>query len=509
MFLVLGIFLMESCKETAQPIVVIGEKHRPHYHFTPDSMWMNDPNGMFYLDSTYHLFYQYYPDSTVWGPMHWGHAVSKDLISWQHKDIALYPDSLGWIFSGSAVVDSHNTSGFAKNGEIPVIAIFTHHSQSKEKSGRIDFQYQSIAYSLDGGNTFTKYEGNPVVKNPGIRDFRDPKVFWYGPGNKWIMILAAQTKVMLFSSPNLKEWVFESEFGNNVGAHGGVWECPDLFELPVVGENGKKWVMLVSINPGAPNGGSGTQYFVGDFDGKNFVMDEEFSKLTPMGTGRWIDYGRDNYAGVTWANSPSSSGEKVFMGWMSNWDYAQQVPTQRWRSAMTLGRSLQLIKDDTSYLLASAPFNSIDRYKVKKGNVNGNSDPSIPIFNQIENGYFTLKGTGLKEGKLMLFNTVGDTLTLEITPEQYILNRKESKSIPQFSEKFNGAQSAPRYSKDGSFDFQVFIDQSSIEIFADNGKTVMTSLYFYDKPVSAVFFEGKNVTINSGEYGQIKIANGN
>jgi fructan beta-fructosidase len=498
-------FLIHSCKETSQPIVENGEKHRPHYHFTPDSMWMNDPNGMFYLDSTYHLFYQYYPDSTVWGPMHWGHAVSKDLISWQHKDIALYPDSLGWIFSGSAVVDSHNTSGFARNGEIPVIAIFTHHSQPKEKAGRIDFQYQSIAYSLDGGNTFTKYEGNPVVKNPGIRDFRDPKVFWYGPQNKWIMILAAQSKVMLFSSPNLKEWVFESEFGGNVGAHGGVWECPDLFELPVEGENMKKWVMLVSINPGAPNGGSGTQYFVGDFDGKTFVMDEEFGQLTPLGTGRWMDYGRDNYAGVTWSGVSLSDGGKIMMGWMSNWDYAQTLPTKKWRSAMTLARKINLIKANDNYLLTSSPIHSINHYKVKKGILKPQKIiKPIHLIKDQTNGYFSVQGENLKTGKLFFYTPDKDTLTLEITQDQYILYRNEATTL-KFNDKFSGKQIAPRVPTDETFELEVFIDQSSVEIFADKGKTVMTALYFYDSPVSSVKFEAANTIISNGEYGQVVI----
>src|ERR1700753_4231161 len=212
------------------------EQFRPQIHFSPKAHWMNDPNGMVYFNHTYHLFFQYYPGGTVWGPMHWGHAVSKDVIHWKELHIALYPDSLGYIFSGSAVVDSNNTSGFGKNGEIPLVAIFTQHNQKGADAGRKGFQNQSIAYSLDGGYTWTKYANNPVLKNPGIQDFRDPKVSWYPQQKKWIMTLARQDRITFYSSPNLKNWTKESEFGKDAGAHGGVWECPDLFPLKLNGK---------------------------------------------------------------------------------------------------------------------------------------------------------------------------------------------------------------------------------------------------------------------------------
>ena len=241
------------------------EKYRPQIHFSPKEKWMNDPNGMVYHNGIYHLFYQYYPDSNVWGPMHWGHAVSTDMIRWKHQSIALYPDSLGYIFSGSAVVDVNNTSGFGVNGKPPFVAIFTHHDPKGEASGRNDYQNQSIAYSVDDGKTWIKYKNNPVVRNPGIKDFRDPKVMWFAKEKKWIMTLATLDRITFYSSNDLKNWSKESEFGKNAGAHGGVWECPDLFPLNY---NGKKvWVLIVSINPGGPNGGSATQYFLGDFDG--------------------------------------------------------------------------------------------------------------------------------------------------------------------------------------------------------------------------------------------------
>ena len=291
--LVLFVIVVSSCnsdqaskksKENKLPSDYYTEKYRPQIHFTPPAKWMNDPNGMVYFEGEYHLFYQYYPDSTVWGPMHWGHAVSKDMLHWEHLPVALYPDSLGCIFSGSAVADINNTSGFGKDGKAPIVAIFTYHDFVGEKAGRNTFQNQGIAFSNDKGRTWEKFNGNPVLKNPGIRDFRDPKVQWYEPSKKWIMTLATLDCITFFSSPDLKNWTKESEFGKGVGGHGGVWECPDLFPLKVDGTGDEKWVLLVSINPGGPNGGSATQYFVGNFKGK--VFQNENKSVEP----RWIDY---------------------------------------------------------------------------------------------------------------------------------------------------------------------------------------------------------------------------
>ncbi|HUQ97310.1 MAG TPA: glycoside hydrolase family 32 protein, partial [Chitinophagaceae bacterium] len=318
------------------------DPHRPQVHFSPSTGWMNDPNGLVFFDNTYHLFYQYYPDSTVWGPMHWGHATTTDLLHWQHQPIALYPDSLGYIFSGSAVVDSANTSGFGKDGIVPLVAIFTHHDPNGEKRGTSTYQNQSLAYSLDKGQTWTKYAGNPVLKNPGIRDFRDPKVRWHAETKKWILTLATLDRITFYSSPNLKDWTRESEFGETVGAHGGVWECPDLLPLTYKGET--VWVLIVNINPGGPNGGSATQYFTGRFDGKTF---------TPLATDtRWLDYGPDEYAGITWSNTGTRT---LFIGWMSNWQYAEKVPTAKWRSATTIPRDISLEKVGDKYLVRSLP----------------------------------------------------------------------------------------------------------------------------------------------------------
>ncbi|MEL6194980.1 MAG: glycoside hydrolase family 32 protein, partial [Bacteroidota bacterium] len=341
LFLLVSVLACQSPKQvsetTSNSSSVYSEPHRPQFHFTPASMWMNDPNGMVFYEGEYHLFYQHYPEDNVWGPMHWGHAVSEDLVNWEHLPIALYPDSLGYIFSGSAVVDWENTSGLGKEGKPPLIAIFTHHDPVKEKAGRNDFQYQSIAYSNDNGRNWTAYEGNPVIPNQNsIRDFRDPKVIWDEDSEQWVMVFAAHDHVKFYGSPNLKDWTHLSDWGKSYGEHGGVWECPDLFSMEVEGSGEKKWVLLQSLNPGSPNGGSGTQYFVGDFNGKEFILDPSFLPSVTDGKAVWLDYGRDNYAGGTWSDLPNHAGRRFFLGWMSIWDYANIVPTEAWRSAMTL-----------------------------------------------------------------------------------------------------------------------------------------------------------------------------
>ena len=284
----------------------VNESYRSIYHHTPETNWMNDPNGMFFDETTglWHLYYQHNPEAPVWGPMHWAHSVSSDLIHWEHKPIVLYPDSLGTIFSGSAVIDRDNTAGFGKNA---VVAIYT----QSEYIG----QHQSIAYSLDGGFTFTKYEGNPVLIGD-IADFRDPKVMH--DGDHWLMTLACQQEIRFYASEDLKQWTYLSSFGEGYGNHGGVWECPELIQM------GDQWILLVSINPGGPFGGSATQYFVGDWDGTTFTCLDDPTEQ------KWLDYGKDNYSTFSFHNAPDN--RIVSLGWMSNWQYAQQVPTGNFRS---------------------------------------------------------------------------------------------------------------------------------------------------------------------------------
>lgn len=448
--------------------VVAQEQHRPRFHFSPKEKWINDPNGMFYYKGIYHLFYQYYPDDTKWGPMHWGHTISKDMIHWQEQPVALYPDSLGYIFSGSAVVDVNNTSGFGKDDKTPIVAIFTHHDPNGEKEKRNDFQVQSIAYSLDEGKTFKKYSGNPVVPNPGITDFRDPKVMWYEPQKKWIMTLATKDRITFYSSPDLQQWNRESEFGADKGAHGGVWECPDLFPLQLEGK--EYWVLLVSINPGGPNGGSVTQYFIGDFDGKNFTpMDDEQ---------RWMDYGPDNYAGVTFSNL---GDRKVLMGWMSNWQYAQVVPTEKWRGAFTLPRELSLKKAGGKIYLASSPAKEFDKILGKKAPLEKN-----PGLFQLE-----FSASAAKDFSVSLSNAKNEELIIgyDKAANKYYIDRTKSGKV-DFEPGFAKRVEAARISDDKNIKLRLVADVASVELFADDGLTVMTAIFFPSSLLNNVNVKG-------------------
>ncbi len=482
--LVIG-YLYQGCTSTGNAKngdTVTTSQYRPEFHFTPDSMWMNDPNGMVYYEGEYHLFYQYYPDSTVWGPMHWGHAVSKDLVHWEHLPIALYPDSLGYIFSGSAVADINNTSGFGSKNQPALVAIFTYHDIKGERAGRNDFQTQGIAYSLDKGRTWTKYENNPVLKNPGQRDFRDPKVMWHKETGTWIMTLASGDHVCFYSSPNLKEWTLESEFGKGIGAHGGVWECPDLFQLPVEGSPAeKKWVLLVSINPGGPNGGSATQYFVGDFDGHRFTNESTEIK--------WTDYGKDNYAGVTFSNIPESDGRRILIGWMSNWQYAQVVPTAPWRSAMTFPRVLKLAKDATGFSLQSLPVDEIQLLREKKTDVPETlitadkplelAIPSQPYPLEVLAGFSIPASNQAYVFGIELYNDNGEKVVVGFDRQQskFFIDRSKS-GLTDFSKDFAGVHYSGIVQPASAIDFHLLIDAASVELFAMNGLVTMTEIYF-------------------------------
>ena len=488
------------------------EPYRPAYHFSPDSMWMNDPNGLVYFEGEYHLFYQHYPHGNTWGPMHWGHAVSTDLVHWEHLPIALYPDSLGYIFSGSAVIDWPNSSGLGTAEHPPMIAIFTHHNPELAESDPDQAQYQSIAYSLDRGRSWTKYPGNPVLPSPGIRDFRDPKVFRYDADRKWIMTLAAQDRVMFFSSPDLISWTYESEFGENEGAHGGVWECPDLFPLEVDGTT--RWVLLVSINPGGPNGGSATQYFIGDFDGRRFNPEDN------PGTALWIDYGKDNYAGVTWSDIPRVDGRRIFIGWMSNWQYANQVPTERWRNAMTLPRELFLFREGGKIRLRSQPVVESELLRLSTRSLASKEiDGEVDLIPPLERGDPLLelelniepdpesgwKATG--EFGILLCNQQ-DTLRVAIDPHlgQVIIDRSGS-GPGNFSPDFPGRHIAPLPSmEEGGVRLHAFIDRSSLELFVNEGRCVMTELFFPSTPFKRVilYSGGKNIRLVDGEIHQLR-----
>ena len=484
------------------------EQYRPQFHFSPEANWMNDPNGLVYFEGEYHLFYQYYPDSTVWGPMHWGHAVSRDLIHWKHLPIALYPDSLGYIFSGSAVVDLNNTSGFGSVEKPPMVAIFTYHNPVLEKSGSNLFQNQGIAFSLDKGRTWTKYSDNPVLKNPGIRDFRDPKMFWNDNKRKWNLIMAVYDRVHIYSSYNLKEWTFESEFGPGIGAHGGVWECPDLFPLKVEGADITKWVMLVSINPGGPNSGSATQYFTGDFDGHKFVPDDTNVK--------WIDWGRDNYAGVTWSNIPANDGRRIFIGWMSNWKYATVVPTTVWRSASTIPRELLLKADNKHCFLTSRPIREIgdlrsksDTASIKNQSCTGEKEISpgkVSLMHSELFFGFNLRDSRADSMGIILENDLKEKFIIGYSAfnKQFYIDRSEAGNSG-FSKEFAGISTAP-YIPGATLKLHLLIDASSVEMFVDDGRLVMTTLVFPTEKFTRLklFSKGGSCLLNKAVFWSIE-----
>lgn len=448
------------------------EQFRPQFHFSPQEKWMNDPNGLVYNQGIYHLFYQYYPEDIVWGPMHWGHAISRDMIKWEHKPIALFPDQYGDIFSGSAVLDKNNSSGLGTTENPPLVAIFTYHLMAGEKAGRSDFQTQGIAYSLDNGDTWLKYKGNPVIGNKGMKDFRDPKVFWHQGSNQWILALVAGDHAKFYGSKNLINWNHLSDFGKDKGAQGGVWECPDLFKLKIEGTNEEKWILIISINPGAPNGGSGTQYFIGDFNGHTFTAEHNDIK--------WIDYGADNYAGVTYNNTPN--GERIFIGWMSNWNYARMTPTKTWRSAMTLPRKLSLVQEQDTYFLRS---NVLESFNNQLSNVIEKEmvllDQPFTIehhnFNQSEIKFNTNVSKAIH---LEFSNEKKESLIFEIDPaKKEMFINKIASGLTDFEEQFaDKIHSLPYRVADREVDVRIILDWSSVEIFIDHGRYVMSEQIF-------------------------------
>ena len=516
------LYFLFSCEEKKKERTTTTEKaqssyymepYRPQFHFSPEEKWMNDPNGMVYNKGVYHLFYQYYPEDIVWGPMHWGHATSEDLIHWEHKPIALFPDKLGYIFSGSVVVDFANTSGFGTVDNPPLVAIFTYHSMEGEKAGKNDFQTQGIAYSLDDGDTWTKFEGNPVIGNEGIKDFRDPKVFWDNANHQWIMSLVAGDHMQLWHSGDLKNWSKLTDFGKDKGAHGGIWECPDLFPLKVEGSDEEKWVLLISINPGAPNGGSGTQYFIGDFDGERFTTNQTEIK--------WVDGGTDNYAGVTYnvlpegyygdtyANDPKQ--DRIFIGWMSNWAYARDTPTKKWRSAMTLPRKLSMKKVNGKYHLYNYPIENIKKIIQEKSKktltVTGNSNEafSLEYLNQSEIRFTT----STKEFQLKYSNDQGDELLLNMFGEgkEFFLDRTKSGKV-DFQKDFGGVQRMPLPDlPEDEYEVRIFTDHSSIEIFINDGQYVMTAQVFPNEPFHTLTIENldlEEIRLKDFEINQVK-----
>ena len=431
------------------------EKFRPIYHHTPAYGWMNDPNGMFYKDGIWHLYYQYNPYGSQWENMTWAHSTSTDLIHWKNQGEAIQPDALGTIFSGSSVVDKENTAGFGKDA---VVAFYTSAGAA---------QTQSIAYSTDNGETFKKYVNNPILTSD-VPDFRDPNVFWNEEVKQWNLILAAGQQMNIYSSKNLKDWKYESSFGEGYGNHGGVWECPDLLKM------GDKWVLICNINPGGPFGGSATQYFVGSFDGHKFTCESK-----PEVT-KWMDYGKDHYATVSFSNAPD--GRIVVLPWMSNWQYANQVPTQQFRSANGLPRDLGLYSYNGEDYVSVKPSPEVFAAFEKKPSGRLQSAAYIEVTNIKSNA------------SIVLSNDKGERVTMVYDGKNatFSMDRTES-GVTDFHSDFKAKTVAPTNGIIKSM--QIFIDRCSIEAFDTEGKVAMTNLVFPSKPYDKIIVKGCKVKI--------------
>lgn len=446
------------------------EHYRPACHHTPPYGWMNDPNGMFYKDGEWHLYYQYNPYGSQWENMHWRHSVSRDLVTWQDRGVALSPDGLGTVFSGSAVVDHDNTAGFGRGA---IVAFYTSAGES---------QTQSLAYSTDGGQTFTKYAGNPII-TASVPDFRDPHVFRHEETGRWIMILAAGQEMNIYSSANLKDWTYESSFGHGYGCHDGVWECPDLMELPVSGTGEKKWVLLCNINPGGPFGGSATQYFTGTFDGHRFTC-ESAPEVT-----KWMDYGKDHYATVTFDNAPD--GRRVAIGWMSNWQYANQLPTMQYRSANTIARDLGLFADGGETYLSSTPSPEMT---AARGKVLARRSSSRHRTFAAGNGAYEINVDFIssirKPLTITLSNARGEKVVMTYDPAARTFSMDRTASgLTGFSDAFPVVTTAPV--RGGQMrSLRLFVDRCSIEAFDGEGRVAMTNLVFPSEPYNTIMVSG-------------------
>jgi fructan beta-fructosidase len=481
--------------------VSFDERYRPQFHYTPKINWMNDPNGLVYLDGTFHLFHQYNPFGNQWGYMSWNHATSSDLVHWQHQPVAIPygEEQEEGIFSGSAVVDHNKSSGFGDGKTAPIVAIYT-----SAYGGENPHQSQSLAYSTDGGKTFQKYVGNPVLEFEKP-DFRDPNVKWHEDIQKWIMVVALplQHKVQFYSSENLIDWEYLSDFGP-AGAVSGIWECPDLFPLAVDGDpDNIKWVLHVDINPGAIAGGSGSQYFVGDWDGETFTADDSISG----GEILWADYGTDFYAAISWNNVPEEDGRRLWLAWMNNWEYANEIPTDPWRSAMSIPRSVHLETVGEKVAVTQQP---VEELQTLRGNEirmeaqgimdgdspaadEGLSGKSYEMIVELEPGGSETVGLKVREGVNEETLIGYDSKTRSV-----FLDRTQS-GDDSFGNEFARRMDAPARLIDGRVKLHIFVDWSSVEVFINDGEQVITSRIFPDPESEglSLFADGGDARLTS------------
>ena len=470
------------------------EKYRPAFHHTPLYGWMNDPNGMFYKDGVWHLYYQYNPYGSKWQNMTWAHSTSTDLVNWEHHPNAIEPNGLGSVFSGSCIVDKANTAGFGKD---EIIALYT--------SAGIN-QMQSLAHSSDNGETFEIYPGNPVITLES--EARDPNMFWNEETKEWNLLLAhaLDHEMLIFTSPDLKTWTLQSSFGKGLGAQDGVWECPDLMQLPVNGTSEKKWVLICNLNPGGVFGGSATQYFVGDFDGKTFTVDTPASGTVPT---KWMDLGKDHYATVSWSDAPDD--RRVVIGWMSNWQYAAEVPTKQFRSANTLPRDISLFRgDDGEYYISTLPSPEVNALRDKKvTTVKSKSIGKNPLKYPLPTANdgiceidLTVTATKNTPVSITLSNAKGEHCDMVFNPADctFSFDRTES-GLTDFSQDFPAKVNAPTLRNSNSQSIRIFVDRSSIEVFDTDGNFVMTNLVFPTEAYSTVSLaaDGGKATLNSME----------
>lgn len=476
------------------------EPFRPQYHFSPAANWMNDPTGLVYVGGEFHLFFQNNPAGTVWGPMHWGHAVSTDLVNWQHLPVALTPDDKGDIFSGSGVIDLANTAGF---GAGALVAVFTHDLNGTQR--------QSLAYSTNRGRTWTKYAGNPVLHAPkGLKDFRDPKVFWYddaGAGH-WVMLVAAGINILIYTSPDLKHWTAVSSFGHGHGSTAGVWETPELVKLPLDSGPKSRWLLTTSVMNGAPSGGGGVQYFIGQFDGQKFTSDN------PKETVLWVDYGADFFAAQAWNCAPN--GRHIWAAWMNGWSYAAKIPTSIWRGALTLPRELALVTTPNGPRLQQLPIAELQCLRgrhwhwqnitlLDAANLLTNvSGETLEIIAEIQLDVTT---TSCFAFRVRVGDGERTTIGYNVSTATLFLDRTQSGQT-DFSPGFAGSHIAPMQPVNGSIRLHIFVDRSSVEVFGADGLVVLTDQIF---PATTslgveIFPDDENVIIKALDIFQLKAA---